>query len=86
MTDNGSRTGGGLASWRDGPARSAIEEFVSAVTSGPQAVPQEERVAVFDLRVMIAAILAATGAADQHGFTVVSVRDDWAEVFSEPAA
>jgi phosphoserine phosphatase len=48
MSDSGSRQGDGLASWRDGPARSAIEEFVGKAKSGPQAVPQEERVAVFD--------------------------------------
>jgi phosphoglycolate phosphatase-like HAD superfamily hydrolase len=37
-----------LPSWREGPTRSAILEFVEAVTSGPDAVPVEERVAVFD--------------------------------------
>ncbi len=35
-----------LSSWRDGPAKQAILDFVAAVTS--QDVPVEERVAVFD--------------------------------------
>ncbi|KHK97217.1 acid phosphatase [Microbacterium mangrovi] len=38
----------GLPSWRDGAARRAIEEFLAAVTTGPDAVPVAERVAVFD--------------------------------------
>ncbi|ACQ79025.1 hydrolase [Beutenbergia cavernae DSM 12333] len=37
-----------LASWADGSARAAIVEFVEAVTSGADAVPEAERVAVFD--------------------------------------
>ncbi|NNC11084.1 haloacid dehalogenase-like hydrolase [Planctomonas sp. JC2975] len=37
-----------LASWRDGPTKRRIEEFVEAVTSGDHPVPVEDRVAVFD--------------------------------------
>jgi phosphoserine phosphatase len=37
-----------LPSWRDTPTRRAIEEFVASVVAGPDAVPPEERVAVFD--------------------------------------
>jgi hypothetical protein len=39
-----------LASWNDGPARTAIIEFVEAVTteSGEDFVPPQERIAVFD--------------------------------------
>ena len=39
-----------LASWRDGPAKSAIVEFVGRVATpgGPDFVPEEARVAVFD--------------------------------------
>ncbi|MDL9977705.1 HAD family hydrolase [Microbacterium sp. ASV49] len=37
-----------LSSWTDSPTRRAIEDFVARVTSGPDAVPVEERVAVFD--------------------------------------
>ena len=37
-----------LRSWRDTPARRAIEGFVASVVDGPDAVPVEERVAVFD--------------------------------------
>lgn len=45
MTENDVAT---LSSWRDGGARRAIEEFVASVTTGPGAVPEAERVAVFD--------------------------------------
>ncbi|QNE35040.1 HAD family hydrolase [Leifsonia shinshuensis] len=37
-----------LASWRPGPTRDAITGFVSAVVDGPDAVPEAERIAVFD--------------------------------------
>ena len=37
-----------LPSWRDGATRQAILDFVAAVTEGPDAVPEAERVAVFD--------------------------------------
>ncbi len=39
-----------LPSWRDGPAKTAIVEFVDAVTAegGTDYVPPEERIAVFD--------------------------------------
>jgi len=37
-----------LASWSDGPTRDAILAFVDSVVSGPDAVPEEQRVAVFD--------------------------------------
>jgi len=37
-----------LPSWRDGATRQAILDFVAAVTEGPGAVPEVERVAVFD--------------------------------------
>ncbi|UYM04329.1 HAD family hydrolase [Solicola gregarius] len=37
-----------LASWRDTATRRAITDFVASVTAGPNAVPEEERVAVFD--------------------------------------
>ncbi|WP_116953494.1 HAD family hydrolase [Jiangella endophytica] len=39
---------GWLPSWRDGAARARIVEFVDAVTSGPDPVPESGRVAVFD--------------------------------------
>lgn len=38
----------GLASWRPGPTRDAITAFVEAVTTGPDALPADQRVAVFD--------------------------------------
>lgn len=37
-----------LASWNDTPTRAAITAFVEAATTGPDAVPPEERIAVFD--------------------------------------
>lgn len=37
-----------LAAWNDGPTRDAIIGFVERVASGPNAVPEAERVAVFD--------------------------------------
>jgi phosphoserine phosphatase len=37
-----------LRSWREGATRDAVLEFVAAVTEGPEAVPPEQRVAVFD--------------------------------------
>lgn len=37
-----------LPSWRDSPTRRAIEEFVSAATQGPDAVPAADRIATFD--------------------------------------
>lgn len=37
-----------LPSWTDGSTRRAIVEFVASVTEGPDAVPVDERIAVFD--------------------------------------
>ena len=37
-----------LASWNDTPTKAAIIAFVEQVTTGPDAVPPEERIAVFD--------------------------------------
>lgn len=37
-----------LSSWRDTGTRRTIEAFVAAVTEGPDAVPVDERIAVFD--------------------------------------
>jgi hypothetical protein len=41
---------GSLSSWREGPAKQAILEFVAATSGrdGSEPVPVEERVAVFD--------------------------------------
>lgn len=44
MTNDGSS----LASWRNTPTRQLIEDFVTSVSSGPDAVPEAERIAVFD--------------------------------------
>ena len=37
-----------LAAWNDTPTKTAITTFVDRVTTGPDAVPVEERIAVFD--------------------------------------
>ena len=37
-----------LASWNDTPTKATIVAFVERVTTGPDAVPPEERIAVFD--------------------------------------
>ncbi len=37
-----------LASWRETPTKAAIVAFVERVASGPDAVPVEDRIAVFD--------------------------------------
>lgn len=37
-----------LQSWRDGTARAAIVDFVESVTTGHDAVPSEQRIAVID--------------------------------------
>ncbi len=37
-----------LPSWRSGPARDALVEFLWEVTEGPAPVPREERIAAFD--------------------------------------
>jgi phosphoserine phosphatase len=37
-----------LGSWNDTPTKAAIVDFVDRVTTGPDAVPPEERIAVFD--------------------------------------
>ncbi|MEJ1087989.1 HAD family hydrolase [Microbacterium sp. Mu-80] len=37
-----------LPSWNDTATRRTIEEFVASVTTGPDAVPVEDRIAVFD--------------------------------------
>ena len=37
-----------LASWREGPAKQAIFDFVARTCEGADAVPVDERVAVFD--------------------------------------
>ena len=38
----------GLPSWRDGATRRAILDFVESVSTGPDAIPEAERIAVFD--------------------------------------
>lgn len=67
-----------LPSWRDAAARRSIIEFVERVSGdGAGAVPIADRVAVFD---------RALAAASARGYTVVSVRDDWASVFVDSLA
>ena len=42
------RSGDWLPSWNDGPAKSSITDFVARVTSGPDFVPEDQRIATFD--------------------------------------
>jgi len=37
-----------LPSWNDGPVKSSITDFVARVTSGPDFIPEEQRIATFD--------------------------------------
>jgi phosphoserine phosphatase len=37
-----------LPSWNDGPAKASITDFVARITSGPDFVPEEQRIATFD--------------------------------------
>ena len=37
-----------LPSWNEGPAKSSITDFVARVTSGPDFVPEDQRIATFD--------------------------------------
>ena len=43
-----STRGGALPAWRDTPTKAAITAFVERVTRGPDAVPADDRIAVFD--------------------------------------
>ena len=41
-------SGNWLPSWSDGPAKDSIIQFVSRVTSGPDFIPEDQRIATFD--------------------------------------
>jgi phosphoserine phosphatase len=41
-------SGDWLPSWNDGPAKTSITNFVSRITSGPDFVPENQRIATFD--------------------------------------
>jgi hypothetical protein len=83
-----------LASWNDTATREAIDAFVEGAA---QEVPPEERVAVLDngtlwcekpMPVELGYVKGAERAiaqAEQDGWTVVSVKNDWATVFAEPS-
>ena len=42
------KSGDWLPSWNDGPVKSSITDFVARVTSGPDFVPEDQRIATFD--------------------------------------
>jgi hypothetical protein len=74
-----------LSSWHDGPTNAAIVDFVGSVSAS---VPPEERIAVFDAGREFdytAGAELALERARESGWTVVSMKDDWATVFSEGA-
>ena len=62
-----------LALWNDTPTCRAIMDFVQAVSTegSPGFVVSAERVAVFD-----------NDRAKMHGWTVVSMKEDWSAVFA----
>ena len=41
-------SGNWLPSWNDGPTKNSILEFVARVTSGPNFIPEDQRIATFD--------------------------------------
>ncbi len=41
-------SGNWLPSWNDGPVKSSITDFVARVTSGPDFIPEDQRIATFD--------------------------------------
>jgi hypothetical protein len=41
-------SGNWLPSWNDGPVKSSIANFVGRVTSGPDFIPEDQRIATFD--------------------------------------
>jgi hypothetical protein len=41
-------SGDWLPSWNDGPAKRSITDFVARVTSGPDFIPEDQRIATFD--------------------------------------
>ena len=88
-----------LDTWNDGPAKSAIVDFVGQVTNeGPHLASTEERVAVFDNDGTMwceklhddaerefdytAGAEKALTLAEQQGWTVTSMRNDWTTVFT----
>jgi hypothetical protein len=85
-----------LASWHDTATKAAIVDFVEGVRSGADAVPPEERIAVFDndrtrwthddsMREFdyVKGAERVLEAAKTESWTVVSVKDDWASVFAD---
>ncbi len=41
-------SGNWLPSWNDGPVKSSITDFVGRITSGPDFIPEDQRIATFD--------------------------------------
>ncbi|MFN7903066.1 MAG: hypothetical protein ACK5NZ_01525 [bacterium] len=85
-----------LPSWREGPRKRALLDFVASVTreGGAGYVPPAERIAVFDndgalwveqpaypQLIFILDRIRALDAAPAQGWQVVSMREDWARVF-----
>lgn len=42
------KSGGWLPSWNEGPVKNSITDFVTRVTSGPDFIPEDQRIATFD--------------------------------------
>jgi hypothetical protein len=67
-----------LASWNDTATRQAIEAFVE---SAVRDLPEEQRIAAFDND---GTLWCEQPMPIELGWTIVSVKDDWATVFAEP--
>jgi hypothetical protein len=72
-----------LALWNDTPTRRAIVDFVQAVSTegSPGFVVPAERVAVFDKFAYTTGAEDALDRAKTHGWTVVSMKEDWSAAF-----
>lgn len=74
-----------LPSWHDTLTKQAILDFVAAVTdeADPRHVSPAERIAVFDNDGIKLGIftLALEEQAQQSGWVVVSMKDDWKQIF-----
>ena len=86
------RTGSALAveptadpvpSWNDSPATKAIVQFVRAVTdkASKQYVPPAEREWAYDRKSPIGTLDKALDEAQQRGWTVVSMKNDWKRIY-----
>jgi len=65
-----------LPSWKETTTKAAIVELVDRVSSGADAVPPEERIAVFDND-------GTLWTEKPMPIAVISVKNDWSTVFAD---